>query len=352
MSVSWNPRVLIVDDNPDLIWMLQTLLEREGFTEIASTTDPTTAVGTFLAFEPDLVLLDLHMPGVNGLDVLASIKEIATDYVPVVMLTGDLNPEVRLRALRGGADDFLTKPFEKTEVHLRIKNLLETRRLHQLLRNKNETLEQRVADRTSELERAKIEILERLAMAAEFRDDSTGHHTHRVGELCGRMAQAIGLPQAQIDLIRAAAPLHDIGKIGIPDQILLKPGPLSSQEWDVMRRHTKIGARMLSRSVSPTLRLGERIALTHHERWDGQGYNGMAGDSIPVSGRLVTLADAFDAMTHPRPYKAAKSVDEALEEIKEQRGRQFDPALVDAFCETYKDVVTVDKTRAGSVPSN
>ena len=346
MATPWNPRVLIIDDNPDLVWILQTLLEREGFTEIASTTDPAQAIATFLAFEPDLVLLDLHMPGVNGLDVLADIKELSRDYVPVVMLTGDLNPEVRLRALGAGADDFLTKPFEKTEVHLRIRNLLETRRLHQMLRHENETLEQRVADRTTELEKAKIEILERLAMASEFRDDSTGHHTQRVGDLCGRMAQAMGLPKPQVDLIRAAAPLHDIGKIGIPDQVLLKPGPLTPEEWDVMRRHTKIGARMLSRSVSPTLRLGERIALTHHERWDGTGYHGMAGDAIPVSGRLVTLADAFDAMTHPRPYKPAKSVDEALEDIKEQKGRQFDPSVVDAFCDTYQDVLVGEKATA------
>ncbi len=331
-------RVLIIDDNPDMVWILQTLLEREGFTEIASSTDPTTAVDAFLAFEPDLVLLDLHMPGKNGLEVMAEIKEVSRDFVPVVMLTGDLNPEVRLRCLGAGAHDFLTKPFEKTEVHLRIRNLLETRRLHKLLREENESLERKVADRTRDLEVAKIEILQRLAMASEFRDDSTGEHTQRVGELCERMARIIGLPKKQVELIRAAAPLHDIGKIGIPDQILLKAGPLTDEEWAVMKRHTTTGARMLSKSVSPTLRLGERIALSHHERWDGTGYHGVAGKDIPLSGRLVTLADAFDAMTHPRPYKDALSIEDAIEEIRAQRGRQFDPSIVDAFCDARQEM--------------
>ena len=331
-------RILIVDDNPDLVWILQTLLEREGYSEFASCTDPACAVDTFLAFEPDIVLLDMHMPGRNGLDVMAQIREITREFVPVVMLTGDRSPEVRLRALGSGANDFLTKPFEKTEVHLRIRNLLETRRLHQLLRRENESLEQKVAERTSDLERAKVEILQRLAMASEFRDDCTGEHTQRVGQLCERMARVMGLSKRQVELIGAAAPLHDIGKIGVPDHILLKQGPLTTQEWQIMKRHTTTGARMLSNSVSPTLRLGERIALSHHERWDGKGYHGVSGDATPLAGRLVTVADAFDAMTHPRPYKEALPVEAALEELREQRGRQFDPSVVDAFCDTYEDL--------------
>lgn len=331
-------RFLIVDDNPDMVWILQTLLEREGYRDIASTTDPTTAVDGFLAFEPDLVLLDMHMPGMNGLDVMARMKEVARDYVPIVMLTGDLNPEIRLRALGCGANDFLTKPFEKTEVHLRIRNLLETRNLHKQLRQENESLEIKVAERTKDLERAKVEILQRLAMAADFRDDCTGEHTQRVGELSARMARAMGLPKQHVELIRAAAPLHDIGKIGVPDHILLKPGPLNQAEWIIMKRHTTTGARMLSKSVSPTLRLGERIALSHHERWDGNGYEGIAGNNIPLSGRLVTVADAFDAMTHQRPYKEALPVEVAIEEIREQRGRQFDPNVVDAFLDSVHDL--------------
>ncbi|MBW3595209.1 MAG: response regulator [Actinobacteria bacterium] len=338
MAPDLDARILIIDDNPDMVWILQTLLEREGYHEIASATDPGTAVDTFIAFEPDLVLLDLHMPNKNGLDVMAEIKEVARDFVPVVMLTGDLNPEVRLRALGSGAHDFLTKPFEKTEVHLRIRNLLETRRLHKLLRNENELLEKKVAERTQDLERAKVEILQRLAMASEFRDDCTGEHTQRVGELSARMALVLGLSPRQVDLIRAAAPLHDIGKIAVPDHILLKEGRLTTEEWEVMKRHTDTGARMLSKSVSPTLRLGERIALSHHERWDGTGYHGIRAANVPLAARLVTVADAFDAMTHPRPYKEALAVDAAIEEIKSERARQFDPSVVDAFCDAYADM--------------
>lgn len=338
MEPLFDARVLIVDDNPDEIWILQTLLEREGFSEIASTTDPTAAVDLFIAFEPDLVLLDLHMPRLNGLDVMDRIKTVSRDFVPIVMLTGDMNPEVRLRALGSGANDFLTKPFEKTEVHLRIRNLLHTRQLHKQLKEENASLERKVLERTKDLERAKFEILQRLAMASEFRDDCTGEHAYRVGELCERMALAIGLPAKQVSLLKAAAPLHDIGKIAVPDHILLKPGPLTSEEWDVMKRHTTTGARMLSKSVSPILRLGERIALSHHERWDGAGYHGIEGENIPLSGRLVSLADAFDAMTHARPYKNALSVDAAVAEISDQRGRQFDPVLVDVFVDAYEEI--------------
>lgn len=328
-------RLLIVDDNPDMVRILEKLLEREGFTDIASTTDPIAAPEMFLACEPDLVLVDLHMPGVNGLDVMTQLKEMTREFVPIVMLTGDMSPEAKLRALGAGASDFITKPFERTEVHLRIRNLLEIRRLHSELHRENERLERRVQERTKALERAKAEILERLAKAAEFRDDDTGNHTQRVGELCELMARALGLPKRQVELMRAAAPLHDIGKIAVPDHILLKPGRLTDEEWEVMKRHTKIGAKLLSRSVSSTLRLGERIAMTHHERWDGNGYEGLPGDRTPLSGRVVAVADAFDAMTHDRPYRKAMRPDDALSILKEERGRQFDPDVVDIFTSTF-----------------
>ncbi|MGH2808749.1 MAG: HD-GYP domain-containing protein [Actinomycetota bacterium] len=171
------------------------------------------------------------------------------------------------------------------------------RALHEKLRRQNSILELRVDARTRELERAKLEILQRLAMAAEFRDDATGEHTQRVGRLCALMAEAMNLGAEKVRLMLDAAPLHDVGKIGVPDDILLKPGSLTPEEWAVMKRHTVTGARLLSHSVSPTLRLGERIALTHHEHWDGSGYRGLSGEDIPLSGRLVAVADAFDAMT-------------------------------------------------------
>ena len=327
-------RILLVDDSPDLVFIMERILDEEGYSDVVSTTDPRKVVELYRASNPDLILLDLHMPQMNGFDVMAALKEGGLDEsVPIVMLTGDTSPEAKLRGLRGGARDYLTKPFDKSEVHLRIANLLETRFMHRQLRRQNELLEMRVEARTRDLERAKLEILQRLAMAAEFRDDETGQHTQRVGRLCALMAEALELGTEQVELIGAAAPLHDIGKIAIPDHILLKPGELTPEEWAIMKSHTNTGARLLSQSVSPTLQLGEMIALTHHECWDGSGYQGLVGTDIPREGRIVAVADAFDAMTHPRPYRVGVPADAATEEILKQRERQFCPEAVDAFVE-------------------
>ena len=324
-------RILLVDDAPDLVFIMEQILESEGYSNVVSTTDPTKVADLFKAVRPDLVLLDLHMPVMNGFEVMSALQEVSIGSVPIVMLTGDRSPEAKVRGLRGGAKDFITKPFDRAEVRLRIANLLETRYAHRQLEKQNRLLEMNVQARTRDLERAKVEILQRLAMAAEFRDDDTGEHTKRVGRLCGLMAQAMDLNESQVDLITAAAPLHDVGKIGVPDAILLKTGSLSPDEWEIMKQHTVTGARMLSESVSPVLQIGERIALTHHERWDGDGYQGLIRNEIPLSGRIVAVADAFDAMTHKRPYRDPIPVEEATEEIVKERGRQFCPMAVDAF---------------------
>jgi len=324
-------RILLVDDAPDLVFLMERILAAEGYTNVVSTTDPAKAADLFEAVRPDLILLDLHMPVMNGFEVMAALQDTGLGSVPIVMLTGDHSPEAKVRGLRGGAKDFITKPFDRAEVRLRISNLLETRYVAKQLEKHNLLLEMTVQARTRDLERAKVEILQRLAMAAEFRDDDTGEHTKRVGRLSALMAEALELEETQVDLIGSAAPLHDVGKIGVPDAVLLKAGKLSDEEWEVMKLHTVTGARMLSESVSPVLQLGERIALTHHERWDGRGYQGLTGKDIPLSGRIVAVADAFDAMTHARPYREPTSVEEATEEILSERGRQFDPMAVDAF---------------------
>jgi putative two-component system response regulator len=350
MELFAGSRILIVDDSPDLVFILERILEGEGYHDVISTTDPATAVDLYRAADPDLVLLDLHMPEVDGLEVLARLREIdGDDLAPVVMLTGNRSPEVKVRALRGGARDFLTKPFDTTEVSLRIRNLLEMRVLHEKLRRQNSILELKVEARTRDLERAKLEILQRLAMAAEFRDDATGEHTQRVGRLCALMAEAMGLGDEKVKLMLDAAPLHDVGKIGVPDQILLKPSVLTPKEWDVMKRHTVTGARLLSNSVSPTLQLGEKIALTHHERWDGSGYQGLSGEEIPLSGRLVAVADAFDAMTHARPYRESISLDEAVDRIVQSRDSHFCPRAVHAFLQVREYAVRIDSQLGTSI---
>lgn len=336
-------RILLVDDSADLVFILERILQEEGYSEVVSTTDPRKVLDLYAAFRPDIILLDLHMPGMNGFDVMAGLKESNFDEcVPIVMLTGDASPEAKLRGLRGGARDYLTKPFDKAEVHLRIHNLLEMRFMHRELARQNQLLEMRVEARTRELETAKLEILHRLALAAEFRDDQTGHHTQRVGRLSSLMAQALHLSESQADLIGAAAPLHDVGKIGVPDEVLLKPGRLTAAEWDVMKSHTVTGARLLSKSVSPVLQLGERIALTHHEHWDGSGYQGLARNDIPLSGRIVAVADAFDAMTHARPYRGAISAEDATEEIVKGSDTQFCPLAVSAFLDARDTAHRID----------
>ena len=327
-----NARVLIVDDEPGNVEVLQRLLARAGISRIESTNDSREARELYVRFRPDLILLDLHMPHMDGLEVMDQLNLIAeASYLPILMLTGDVAPEAKREALSRGAKDFLNKPFHPDEVLLRIGTLLETRFLYLQIQSQNQILEAKVRDRTRELEAAQIEIIERLARAAEFRDDNTGQHTERVGQMAALLAKQIGMPDAQVSLIRRAAPLHDVGKIGIPDSILLKLGKLTPSEFELVKTHTTIGARILSGSRFTILQLAEEIASTHHERWDGNGYSGIPGDAIPLAGRIVAVADVFDALTQKRPYKAAWPVGEAIAEMEQQRGRQFDPVLVDAF---------------------
>jgi putative two-component system response regulator len=325
-------RILIVDDEPANVELLKRVLERAGFTRLDSTNDPREAAPMFQSLQPDLVLLDLHMPHINGLQVIDEINQLGqATYLPILMLTGDMTPEARREALSRGAKDFVNKPFHADEVLLRIRTLLETRFLYLQIQSQNQVLEARVQERTQELEAAQIEIIERLARAAEFRDDNTGQHTERVGQMAALLAKEIGMTDAEVLLIRRAAPLHDVGKIGIPDSVLLKLGKLTDEEFALVKTHTTIGARILSGSRFGLLKLAEEIAISHHERWDGSGYEGLVGEAIPLSGRIVAIADVFDALTQKRPYKAAWSVSDAVAEIKRQRDRQFDPVIVDAF---------------------
>jgi putative two-component system response regulator len=298
---------------------------------------------------PDLILLDLHMPHLDGLEVMAQLAEVAeASYLPILILSADVTPEARRQALSRGAKDFVNKPFQQDEILLRIKTLLETRLLYLQIQTQNQILEARVRERTRALEEAQVEIIERLAVAAEFRDDNTGQHTQRVGQMSALLARQLGLPDTQVSLIRRAAPLHDVGKLGVPDTILLKLGKLSDEEFAVVKTHTVIGARILSGGKFPLLRLAEEIAFSHHERWDGSGYAGIPGTRIPLAGRIVSVADVFDALTQQRPYKPAWPVSDAIAEIDRQRGRQFDPDVVDAFIRVIEQQPAVADARSDS----
>ncbi len=327
-------RILAVDDQVQNVTIIDRLLRRAGFEHVFTTTSPREARALFELHRPDLVLLDLHMPDLDGFGVLEELAPLLPDdgYLPIVFITADADTHLRKRALSHGAKDFVNKPFDATEVVLRINNLLEARYLYLALQNQNDMLEARVKERTEELEQAQLEILHRLSRAADFRDDDTMQHTERVGRLSAALARELGMDDEDVELLRLAAPLHDLGKIAVPDSILLKGGGLDSDEYSVVKTHTQIGARLLAGSTHPLLQMAEQIARTHHEQWDGTGYlEGLNGEAIPLVSRIVAVADVFDALTHARAYKKSWPLSEVLDELTRQKGRQFDPAVVDAL---------------------
>jgi response regulator RpfG family c-di-GMP phosphodiesterase len=334
MSSVTGMRLLVVDDNAANVALIEQMLARGGYMDVISTRDSTRVSELCAAVAPDLLLLDLHMPGLSGYEVLAEISPLLSEpeSLPVLVLTADATREARHRALSMGARDFVNKPIDHTELLLRVGNLLRNRQLQQQLKNRNELLDEAVRVRTTQLEQARLESLAVLATMAEYHDYATHNHTQRVGQLAALIAQRLQLPAEYVSNLRDAAPLHDVGKVGISELILLKPGRLSIDERARMMRHVEIGARILAAARSPVLSLAAEIARTHHERWDGDGYlSGLSGENIPLAGRITAVADVFDALTHERPYKAAWPVDRAQAEIDAQAGHQFDPRVVGAF---------------------
>lgn len=325
--------ILLVDDEQVNVDLLTRILKRAGYQNVRATTNPYDAIAAANVQHPDIVLLDLHMPQMSGLEVMQALQGFDEWFDPfVVILTGDDSREAKARALSNGAKDFIAKPFDTNEVLLRLKNLADLRNLHKQLVHHNLDLEAKVRARTLELEHARLDVIERLGRAAEFRDDATGQHTRRVGAGAAAIARTLGLDDVTVRLIERAAPLHDVGKIAIPDHVLLKPGPLDAREWEIMRTHTTIGARLLDASQSSLLDFARDIALTHHERWDGNGYpQKLAGDQIPLAGRIVAVADFYDALSHDRPYRRRFEHAEVLAIIEQERGKHFDPDVLDAF---------------------
>ncbi len=336
-------RLLIIDDQPDNIRLLTRILQSADYSLIEGISDPGLAMGAVRRFNPDLILLDLRMEGIDGFTLLAQIRSLlpADTFLPVLIVTSEPGSQSRERALSLGATDFVARPFEMFDILLRVRNLLQTRFLHLELLARNEDLELQVLERTrtlaqsqQELRLAQLDVIDRLAHVGEHHDDDTGAHTRRVARTSRLLAQRMGLETEQIELIRRAAPLHDVGKIGVSDTILQKPARLTSEEFDTMKRHCEIGAQLLSEGRSELLKTARVIALTHHERFDGSGYpQALSAQNIPIEGRIVAVADVFDALTHDRPYKVAWTPTDAVREIENQSARQFDPKIVAAFRE-------------------
>ncbi|MFA5059992.1 MAG: HD domain-containing phosphohydrolase [Candidatus Omnitrophota bacterium] len=338
-----NAKILIIDDQQIHALLLEKIIKTAGYERVLSITDPRQAIRVLTDFQPDLVLLDLNMPGVDGFQIMNDLKEYRKEqYLPILVISMEKGQEIRLRALEAGATDFLSKPYENVEVLVRIRNMVEMRILDRQVREQNKILEARVLERTRELRDTRLDIIHRLARAAEYRDNDTGIHIIRMSRFCSKLGAVAGLSEAQCELLLTASPLHDIGKIGIPDHILLKPGKLTPEEWEVMKSHTIIGAELLSGSTSPLMKMAEVIAMTHHERWDGKGYpRGLKDEDIPLVGRICGICDVFDALTSKRPYKEAWSVDDTVAEIKKGSGQHFDPQLVEGLLKILPELLVI-----------
>jgi putative two-component system response regulator len=330
MTESADTRLLLVHAPGEGCGPAEVALARTGYAAVV-TTDASRTLELCVTERPELVLLDLDAPGSQ--EALHAIRHLTegADCLPVLALTAGATPEIRRWALSMGVRDFVAKPIDDTELQVRVRNALEARGLQRRLRDRNTVLREAVRERTGEFDTAR-ESLSILAAIADFHDDDTDQHAKRVGIGAALIAQALGLDEHFVATIRDAAPLHDIGKVGISRRILLKPDKLTPAEWMHMMRHVEIGARILAPARSPVLRMASDIAGTHHERWDGNGYvAGLVGAEIPLAGRITALADVWDTLTHERPYKRAWDEERALGEIDAQAGAHFDPRIVEAF---------------------
>ncbi len=327
-------QILIVDDEPANVTLLERLLGKAGFTQITSTTKPKDGLSMVRHQEPDIVLLDLMMPEIDGFGFMKEVRAESDvlQTLPILVLTADPSPDTKKRALAVGANDFLTKPFDPVEVVLRTNNLLRTRQLTKDLAIANSQLEDLVGLKTTQVDVTRVQVLDKLALAAEYRDDDTKEHTRRVGQLSGILAASSGFSAQEVDFIRKGAPLHDLGKIGVSESILLKPTKLDDPEMRTVEQHCAIGQEMLSGSADPILEVAAIIARSHHERFDGQGYpDGLRGQQIPKVARIVAIADSFDSMTHDRPWRKALDLDQVLEEMRSDTAAKFDPELLGIF---------------------
>ncbi len=372
-------RILIVDDEETIRRLLHQKLTSEGY-QCREAKNADQALDELKRNSIGLVLLDIKMPGKSGVELLPEIRVSYPDTA-VMMATAIADSSTAIQCMKEGAYDYITKPFNLDEVVLSVDRTLEKRRLELENRDHQQHLEQMVTERTAELKQAiskiklaSLDTIHRLAQAAEYKDENTGAHIKRMSQYSAIVARKMGLSDSEVENILYAAPMHDVGKIGIPDRILLKTGRLDANEWEIMKKHTVIGAEILRGSDAEFIRLAEVIALTHHEKWDGSGYprglqgseiplaerevialthhekwdgsgypRGLQGSGIPLAGRIVAITDAFDALTSKRPYKKAFSIEKSLKIIKEGRGSHFDPEVVDAFFAIEDEIFGIKK---------
>ncbi|MCP4788183.1 MAG: response regulator [Fuerstiella sp.] len=363
VSVNKNARIMIVDDEPLNIMTFRQHLKLEGYQRFVSTTDASEALAMAKRELPDVLLLDVHMPRISGLDILRVMGlDPVLQHIPVLILTAATDPAIRKNALDLGASDFLTKPIDPNELLPRVRNAITLKTHYDMVANEAARLEQQVERRTRQLESTRQQLILSLARAAEHRDNDTGNHVIRVGRYAAIIAAAMGYPPQKLSMLEQAAQLHDVGKIGIPDSILFKPGkldpdqydlmkrhcaigkqiikPISEKDWEILKTHTRKGENMLHVRSSPLLMLAARIAQTHHEKWDGSGYPlGLEGEDIPLEGRIVAVADVFDALSSARPYKKAFSRKKCFSILEEGRGKHFDSNVLDAFFRQAQEIV-------------
>jgi putative two-component system response regulator len=347
-------KILVVDDEDKNLSLMEAILVPLGY-EVILAKDGEQALEKVQLTPPDLILLDIMMPGLDGYEVARRLKEDKeARIIPIVMVTILKEVEDRVKALEAGADDLLTKPVDKTELRARVQSLLKVKAYNDHMRNHQKELEKEVAKRTEQLrlafekiKKASLDSIYLLSRAAEYKDEDTGAHIQRMSNYAAAIARKLGLSERVVESILYAAPMHDVGKIGIPDHILLKPGKLGPDEWEIMKQHTVMGASILKGPNTGFIKLAEIIAVTHHEKWDGSGYpKGLKGIQINLAGRITAIADVFDALTSKRPYKEPLSLEKAVTIIRKQRGLHFDPDVVDAFFAVQDEIVLIkDKYR-------
>jgi putative two-component system response regulator len=345
------PVILVVDDQPQNIELLEAYLVPQGY-EIIKATSGKEALGILSGNQIDLILLDVMMPGMDGFEVTRWVRQDEKNrLLPIILVTALRETEDRVKGIEAGCDDFLSKPVDKIELLARVRSLLKVKDYNDLMKDYRKELESEVAGRTEELKQAferikaaSLDTIYRLSLAAKYKEDEAGAHIKRMSRYCAAVARRMGLDESSIETILYAAPMNDLGKIGIPDSILLKPAKLDAMEWEIMKLHTVIGAKILEGSDAKFIRMGETIALCHHEKWDGSGYpNRLKGIDIPIAGRIAAIADVFDALTSKRPYRKPFSVEKSLAIIREGRASHFDPDVVDAFFAIQDEILAIKK---------